>query len=101
MSLLLMPSYTMGYVDALVSTLFHGGPNANKLIKGFGKKAAKHWFKNATATDLMDAKIYNTVRSEISRRFRADLRVMSAMRGRYVVRRAIAFCSSTAAGLHS
>ncbi len=38
-------SYTMGYVDALVSTIFRIGPNAGKLIKGFGKKAAKHWFK--------------------------------------------------------
>lgn len=94
-------SYTMGYVDALVSSLFRSGPHAGKLIKGFGKKAAKHWFKHARASDLMDAEIYETVRVEISRRFRTDLFAMRARGGRHEVRSAIAFCPSFTSGRHS
>src|SRR5690606_33219486 len=40
-------TYAMGYVEALFSSLGRSDANAGKLIKGFGKKAAKHWFKHA------------------------------------------------------
>lgn len=72
--------------------------HAGKLIKGFGKKAAKHWFKHAKGVDLMDAEIYEAVRVEISRRFRTDLFAMRARGSRHEVQSAIAFCPLMAPG---
>ncbi|MDG9929450.1 MULTISPECIES: hypothetical protein [unclassified Pseudomonas] len=84
-------TYAMGYVEALFSSLGRSGANAGKLIKGFGKKAAKHWFKHARASDLMDAKIYESVRVEMSRRFRTYLHTAQASAARYRNQLAVAW----------
>jgi hypothetical protein len=69
-------TYAMGFVQALWESF----SNPAKLTKGldkalikFAKKASKHWFKHATETDLMNVKIYETVRITISRNFRTFL----------------------------
>ncbi|PXF29767.1 hypothetical protein WH50_19160 [Pokkaliibacter plantistimulans] len=64
-------SYSMGFIDILyrVSSSPANGPM--KIIKSFTKKAAKHWFKHAKAHDLINVKIYESVRAAISVKFRS------------------------------
>jgi hypothetical protein len=66
-------SYALGYIK-IIFDVFYMKPPAKfgKALVKFGKKAAPHWFKHATATDLTNAKIYDSVRSSISRNFRTD-----------------------------
>ncbi len=42
----------------------------------FARSAAKHWFKNARANDLLDPKIYESVRVVLSRNFKTSLMMM-------------------------
>lgn len=44
-----------------------------KVFKDFGKRAAKHWFKNTQASNLQDVRIYEFVRTHLSRSFRVTL----------------------------
>lgn len=72
-------TYAMGYVDALFQTIVSFlmsrklSKGAVDFMKTFAKKAMKHWFKHATQTDLMHAKIYETVRLGLNRNFRTPL----------------------------
>lgn len=47
-----------------------------KILKKFGKKALKHWFKHAMAKDLLSIKIYDFVRNEIARKFKSALHIL-------------------------
>ncbi|WP_263147436.1 hypothetical protein [Pseudomonas sp. RIT-PI-AD] len=76
-------SYAMGYVEALFKSLRGGSPA--KVVKAFGKKAARHWFKHANASNLMDAEIYTSVRNALSLRFRSDLRSFLAAAPRHEI----------------
>jgi len=62
-------SCQLGFVEAL----FRAGANPTKgataVLKSFGKRAAKHWFKHATAKDLSDIKIYDMVRDRLAVNF--------------------------------
>ncbi len=58
-------SYTLGFVQALTSSITRPNLTISKLLKKFGKKAAKNWFKHATARDLLNIKIYEIVRRDI------------------------------------
>lgn len=71
-------SYAVGYVAAIFRSTTNPTKGAIEIIKGFGKKAAFHWFKHATAHDLQDVKIYEFVRLEIARRFRTPLRILAS-----------------------
>jgi len=67
-------SYEMGYVEILFRSFFGAGVAPSygalrKAVKSFVKKAAKHWFKHATAEDLQDPKIYESVRVSLARNF--------------------------------
>lgn len=57
-------SYAMGFIEALVRSLVSPRPGVRSIIKKFGKKASKHWFKHATAGDLRNIEIYEIVRRE-------------------------------------
>lgn len=68
-------SYAMGYVEALFSSIRR---RPLPMLRKFARKASAHWFKHATLRDLMNAKIYETVRQQLSANFRFVLPVLVA-----------------------
>jgi hypothetical protein len=71
-------SYAVGYVEAIFRSTTNPAKGALKIIKDFGKRAIRNWFKHATVHDLQDVKIYEFVRVEIARRFRIQLRMLAS-----------------------
>lgn len=66
-------SYAVGYVKGLFESTVNPTKGAMKVIKSFGRKAASHWFKNASAHDLKNAKIYDFIRDYIAVVFKLRL----------------------------
>lgn len=66
-------SCAVGYVEALFRSTANPTAGAVAILKAFGKKAARHWFKHATARDLIDVRVYQFVLDELARRFKSDL----------------------------
>jgi hypothetical protein len=65
-------SYALGYVKIVYDVFYLKPPiKFGKALTKFGRKAAPHWFKHATATELINAKIYDAVRVIIARNFRS------------------------------
>lgn len=64
-------SYNFGFVDKLFRSASKPGAAVNKVLLSFGKKALKHWFKHAAKKDLLDVKVYESIRLETARTFRA------------------------------
>ncbi len=62
-------SYAMGFIDSLFRATMNPQDGAKKVITKFGRSAAKHWFSHATAKDLMQIKIYDRVREQLSYSF--------------------------------
>ncbi len=62
-------SYALGFVAALFGGVFNPGIAAKKVFMKFSRKALKHWFKHATAKDLMTIKIYDIVRGQLESSF--------------------------------
>jgi hypothetical protein len=62
-------SYALGYVEALFRATANPAAGVRKILKKFAKKAIKHWFKHATADNLMDIKIYEVVRNQLAYNF--------------------------------
>lgn len=58
-------SYAMGFIEALTSSLLNPRPSISRILRKFGTKAAKHWFKHATADDLHDIRIYEIIRRDL------------------------------------
>lgn len=67
-------SYSVGYVRALFESTANPAKGAMSIIKKFGKKAMKLWFKHTSVHDLQNVKIYDFVRDNIARVFRTQLR---------------------------
>lgn len=65
-------SFAMGFVEIIYDTFYlkPPTPKIRKIFAKLGKKAATHWFKVATANDLSNIKIYESVRRTIERNFR-------------------------------
>lgn len=61
-------SYLVGFVDILVNAIIRRKPGARvqALIRKITRKYVQHWWKNATEEDLLDPKIYDTVRRTIA-----------------------------------
>ncbi len=66
-------SYALGFVHSLFGAVFNPGLGAKKVLFKFAKKALKHWFKYATAKDLMNIKIYEVVRLALESGFTSKL----------------------------
>lgn len=62
-------SYQMGFVESLWRATSNPANGATKIMKSFGKRAARHWFKHARAQDLADVKIYDSVRKMLAYNF--------------------------------
>ena len=67
-------SYALGFVHSLFGGVFHPGAGFKKILTKFGRKALKHWFKNGSAKDLINIKIYDIVREQLEANFRTILR---------------------------
>lgn len=68
-------SYALGFVEAAVRSLVRPRQGVRSIIKKFGKKASKHWFKHATASDLRNIEIYEIVRGQLAVNFARILRM--------------------------
>ncbi|MFN3882355.1 MAG: hypothetical protein ACK4L8_13110 [Nitrincola lacisaponensis] len=66
-------SYAVGYVRGIFESAANPQKGAIEIIKSFGRKASRHWFKNASVHDLQNVKIYNFIIDEIAARFRVVL----------------------------
>ena len=66
-------SYAIGFVDALRQVAANPAAGAREILKRFGKKASKLWFKHATVHDLMNVKVYQFVLDALVRSFRDPL----------------------------
>lgn len=62
-------SYALGFVDALVHATASPGAGMKRVLLRFGRKAARHWFKHASAQDLLDIRIYEIVRERLEYSF--------------------------------
>ena len=62
-------TYALGYVKVIWQTSYNPGNGMIKALSKIGRKAAKHWFKHATQTDLLKAKISDVVRDQLARNF--------------------------------
>lgn len=69
-------SYAMGFVESLFRATSNPGAGVKKVLQKFGKKALKHWFKHATAKDLMQIKIYETVRRQLELNFKTTFKMI-------------------------
>jgi len=65
-------SYAMGFVEALFKATFWPSKNLTSLGKKLARNFVKHWWKHATQKDLMEAKIYETVRRQVSNQYRSQ-----------------------------
>jgi hypothetical protein len=75
-------SYAMGHVHAVFDVFYMRPPgtvvNVKKMIRTFGKKASRHWFKYATEDKLQKAEIYNTVRVRLANNFKSQMILLFA-----------------------
>ncbi|MCI0507319.1 MAG: hypothetical protein L0Z73_14580 [Gammaproteobacteria bacterium] len=69
-------SYAIGYIEAIFMASVNPAAGTTKILKKFGKKAVRHWFKHATEKDLLNAKIYEIVRKALARNFATDMLMM-------------------------
>ncbi len=69
-------SYAVGFVDAIFRSVTNSTKGAIKILKSFGKKSAKHWFKHASVNDLQDVRVYDFIRVHIANQFRKPLKIL-------------------------
>lgn len=62
-------SYALGFVEALVHATASPGASMKRVLSRFGRKEAGHWFKHASAQDLLDIRIYEIVRERLEYSF--------------------------------
>ena len=68
-------SYAIGFVEALIRSTANPAKDALQLLKSFGRKASKLWFKHATVHDLMNVKVYQFVLDVLAESFRKPLQI--------------------------
>jgi len=66
-------SYALGFIHSLFGGAFNPGIAAKKVFMKFSRKALKHWFKHASAKDLINIKIYDAVRKALEVGFTSKL----------------------------
>lgn len=67
-------SYAMGFIEILATSVVRRGAlDVKKLGKRLAQRFLRHWWKHATEKDLMDVKIYESVRAKIAVNFRTAM----------------------------
>jgi hypothetical protein len=59
-------SYAMSWLDVTFRTVVRPGAGVKALLKKLASRYARHWYKHTTQKDLMDAKIYVSVRNQLA-----------------------------------
>lgn len=61
-------SYAMGFIHGLANVITRRKPGTSLkvLVKKLARRYMKHWWKHATQEDLLDAKIYESVRQSVA-----------------------------------
>jgi len=71
-------TYAIGFVEIVHKTFNLQPPvRMRKILAKFGRRAAVYWFKNAKATDLINVRIYNIVRTVIGSNFRKTFQAIA------------------------
>lgn len=82
-------SYAMGYVDLLFNAISGRIRNPNgsvpALAHRLGRNFIRHWWRHATQDDLLEARIYDSVRADVARNLKHRLSDLSD--GAIVLRR--------------
>lgn len=64
-------SYAIGFVEATLRSLLSQGRSVRALGRRLAKRFVEHWWKHANREDLMDAKVYESVRAVLSSALRS------------------------------
>ena len=59
-------SYSLGFIDILFTTIAKPGKSLASMGKKLARKYARHIWKHATQDDLLEAKIYETIRKAVA-----------------------------------
>lgn len=71
-------TYAMGWVEVLFKSFAHPGSGVKKALQKLARNASRNWFENLkNSQSLRDLKIYESVRSQLSRNFRSPFQVLS------------------------
>lgn len=69
-------SYAMGWVEMAFSWSANPGAGFKKAVQKLARSAARHWFKHLKhGQSLINAKIYDSVRNQLTLNFRSYFRV--------------------------
>lgn len=71
-------SYAMGFIEALFKASANPSAGTKQVLTKFANKAAKHWFKHASADNLLKVEIYEIVRSRIALNFGRYLAMLAS-----------------------
>lgn len=71
-------SCSIGFVESIFRSVTNPTKGAIEILKKFGRKSAKYWFRCGSLQNLADVKVYEFVRVEIARRFRVSLNVLAS-----------------------
>lgn len=74
-------SYAMGFIAALAKTVVRPGSGIRVLVRKLAKRFVRHWWKHATRDDLLDARIYESVRRDLAWYFKSHFLLRSGAAG--------------------
>lgn len=64
-------SYAIGFVEATLRSLLSQGRSVRALGRRLAERFVEHWWKHASRQDLMDAQVYESVRTVLSSALRS------------------------------
>ena len=70
-------SYAMGWIELTLRWVVNPGAGLKKALQKLARRAARYWFKHLKSNQsLTDAKIYESVRNQLTRNFRSPFQIM-------------------------
>lgn len=69
-------SYAMGWVELTFRWAANPGSGVKKALRKLASRAAKYWFKHLKNQSLVDAEIYESIRSQLQRNFRSPFQII-------------------------
>lgn len=70
-------SYAMGWIELTFRWAVNPGSGMKKALQKLARRAARYWFKHLKSNQsLTDAKIYGSLRNQLTRNFRSPFQIM-------------------------
>lgn len=69
-------SFALGLIELTFRWAVNPGPGLKKALQKLARSAARHWFKHRKDQSLLDARIYERVRDQLTRSFRSPFRIV-------------------------